>query len=161
MDLFRTLRSLLIVTTFALRLGSEGVRADETAPADTVFINGPVLTIRPRGEASALAVRGGRIVAVGDAKAVRRLQGTNTEVVDLKGAALMPGFVEPHVHINLTALNLGMVQVGSENPGGMPIAEVKEVLAAAVPKIPAGGWLVANSFVPSRTTPLFAELDAG
>ena len=160
MDLFRTLRSLLIVTTFALRLGSGGVRADETTPADTVFINGPVLTIRPRGEASALAVRGGRIVAVGDAKAVRRLQGTNTEVVDLKGAALMPGFVEPHVHINLTALNLGMVQVGSENPGGMPVAEVKEVLAAAVPKIPAGGWLVANSFDPSRTTPLFAELDA-
>jgi len=154
----RTLRSLLLTL---LGLALLPVRsADVVTPADTVFINGPVLTIRPRGEASALAVRGGRIVAVGDTKTVRRFQGTNTEVVDLKGATLMPGFVEPHVHINLTAINLGMVQVGSEKPGGMSVAEAKEAMTAAVPKIPAGGWLLANSFDPSRTTPLFAELNA-
>ncbi len=150
--------SLLLIT--AVVLGHFAVRAAEVETADTLFINGPVLTIRPRGEASALAVRGGRIVAVGDEKSVRRLQGTNTEIVDLKGATLMPGFVEPHVHIDLTAINLGMVQVGSEKPGGMSIAEVKEALTAAVPKIPTGGWLLANSFDPSRTTPLFGELNA-
>lgn len=154
----RNFCSLLLIT--AVVLSHFAVRAVEVEPADTLFINGPVLTIRPRGEASALAVRGGRIVAVGDAKSVRRLQGTNTELVDLKGATLMPGFVEPHVHIDLTAINLGMVQVGSEKPGGMSVAEVKETLAAAVPRIPTGGWLLANSFDPSRTTPLFTELNA-
>lgn len=158
MNPFRNFCSLLLIT--AVVLSHFAVRAVEVEPADTLFINGPVLTIRPRGEASALAVRGGRIVAVGDAKSVRRLQGTNTELVDLKGATLMPGFVEPHVHIDLTAINLGMVQVGSEKPGGMSVAEVKETLAAAVPRIPTGGWLLANSFDPSRTTPLFTELNA-
>ena len=151
-------RPTLLLAT--LTLGLFGARAAEVLPADTLFVNGPILTIHPRGEASALAVRGGRILAVGSEKVVRGFQGTNTEVVDLKGSTLMPGFVEPHVHIDLTAVNLTMVQVGSEKPGGMSVVEVKEALAEALPKIPAGGWLLANSFDPSRTTPLFAQLTA-
>ena len=149
-------RSSLLLAT--LTLGLLGGRAAEVPPADTLFVNGPVLTIQPRGEASALAVRGGRIIAVGSEKAVRGFQGTNTEVVDLKGATLMPGFVEPHVHIDLTSINEAMVQVGSEKPGGLSVAEVKEALADALPKVPAGGWLMANSFDPARTTPLFSQL---
>lgn len=67
--------------------------------ADTIFIGGPVVTVAPGPpEAEALAVTGGRISKVGTAEEVMRLRGSATTVVDLRGRALLPAFVEPHGH---------------------------------------------------------------
>ncbi|WP_415953397.1 amidohydrolase [Streptomyces sp. KLOTTS4A1] len=66
--------------------------------ADLVFTNGPVLTMDPaRTRASSLAVTGERITAVGHDE-VRELIGPGTEVVDLTGRLLLPGFQDAHVH---------------------------------------------------------------
>ncbi|MEV5203564.1 amidohydrolase [Streptomyces sp. NPDC053720] len=66
--------------------------------ADLVFTEGPVLTMDPaRTRASSLAVRGERITAVGHDE-VRELIGPGTEVVDLTGKLLLPGFQDSHVH---------------------------------------------------------------
>ena len=68
------------------------------ADADLVFTGGPVFTADPvRSRATSVAVRGGRIVAVGGDE-VRELIGTRTEVVDLAGRMLLPGFQDAHVH---------------------------------------------------------------
>lgn len=67
--------------------------------ADLVFTGGPVFTANTvRSRASAVAVRGGRIVAVGSEHDVRDLVGAATEVVDLRGRLLVPGFQDAHVH---------------------------------------------------------------
>jgi predicted amidohydrolase YtcJ len=65
-------------------------------PADVVFTGGPVLTGREPIRTD-VAVRGDRIVAVG-ADAARDLAGPGTEVVDLAGGLLLPGFTDAHVH---------------------------------------------------------------
>jgi predicted amidohydrolase YtcJ len=66
--------------------------------ADLVFTGGPVFTANTvRSRTNAVAVSGGRIVAVGDAD-VRDLVGPRTEVVDLAGRLLIPGFQDAHVH---------------------------------------------------------------
>ncbi|MFD0340104.1 amidohydrolase [Streptomyces sp. NPDC127117] len=66
--------------------------------ADLVFTKGPVLTMDPaRTRASSLAVSGERITAVGHDE-VRELIGPGTEVVDLTGKLLLPGFQDAHVH---------------------------------------------------------------
>lgn len=66
--------------------------------ADLVFAGGPVFTADTvRSRASAVAVTGGRIVAVGHEE-VRELIGPTTEVVDLGGRMLVPGFQDAHVH---------------------------------------------------------------
>lgn len=66
--------------------------------ADLVFTRGPVLTMDPaRTRASSLAVTGGRITAVGHDE-VRELIGPATEVVDLTGKLLLPGFQDAHIH---------------------------------------------------------------
>lgn len=66
--------------------------------ADLVFAGGPVFTADAvRSRATAVAVRDGRIVAVG-ADDVRDLIGDRTEVVDLGGRMLLPGFQDAHVH---------------------------------------------------------------
>ncbi|MFI8369870.1 amidohydrolase [Streptomyces sp. NPDC085466] len=66
--------------------------------ADLVFTGGPVLTLDPaRSRATSLAVTGERITAVGHDE-VRELIGPGTEVVDLAGRLLLPGFQDAHVH---------------------------------------------------------------
>lgn len=68
-------------------------------PADLVFVHGRVHTVDARSpNAEAVAVTGGRITAVGDEAAVRELAGPRTEVVDLTGRLLLPGFQDAHVH---------------------------------------------------------------
>ncbi len=68
------------------------------ADADLVFTGGPVFTADAvRSRATSVAVRGGRIVAVGGDE-VRELVGARTEVVDLAGRMLLPGFQDAHVH---------------------------------------------------------------
>lgn len=67
--------------------------------ADLVFTGGPVHRVNAaRSRATAVAVRDGRIVAVGHDKDVRDLIGAHTEVVDLAGRLLLPGFHDAHVH---------------------------------------------------------------
>lgn len=69
-------------------------------PPDRAFVNGAVYTVdMRRSRAEAVAVRDGRIVAVGGNDAIRRLAGRGTEVTDLGGAMLLPGFHDSHIHI--------------------------------------------------------------
>ncbi len=66
--------------------------------ADTVFVNGPVYTVdAARSWTDAVAVRDGRIAALGG-EAVRALVGRRTEVIDIAGKMLLPGFIDAHVH---------------------------------------------------------------
>jgi hypothetical protein len=70
-----------------------------TDRADLAFVNGAVYTVdAARRWATAAAVRDGRIAAVGTDDEVRELIGSGTEVVDLKGRMLLPGFQDAHVH---------------------------------------------------------------
>ena len=69
------------------------------ANADLVFVHGDVYTVdAARSWANAVAVRDGAIVAVGTDDDVREMIGASTEVVDLTGRLLLPGFQDAHVH---------------------------------------------------------------
>jgi hypothetical protein len=72
---------------------------EKPEPADLVLLGGTIVTgddSIPEGQA--LAARGGRVVAVGTDKEIRRYVGDSTEVVELKGATAIPGFIEGHAH---------------------------------------------------------------
>jgi predicted amidohydrolase YtcJ len=67
--------------------------------ADLVFVNGAVYTVdAARSWVQAVAVREGRIAAVGPDSAIRPSIGAHTEVIDLAGRMLLPGFQDAHVH---------------------------------------------------------------
>ena len=73
--------------------------------ADYVLVNGRIVTLdsaRPR--ATALAVAGDRIVAVGGDREIRRLRDRRTTVVDLRGATVVPGLVDAHAHLDREGL---------------------------------------------------------
>ena len=74
-------------------------------PADVIYTGGPILTMDDdMARAEAVAVRAGRIVAVGPAADVMALKGDGTRIVDLGGRAMLPGFVDPHGHVVLGGL---------------------------------------------------------
>jgi predicted amidohydrolase YtcJ len=67
--------------------------------ADKIFINGKVITVDAANTvAQALAVKDGKILAVGTTKEISALKGSGTLVVDLQGKTLLPGFIDGHSH---------------------------------------------------------------
>lgn len=131
--------------------------------ADTIFYGGPIVTVNAKNEeVQALAVQGGKIVAVGSKEAVtKEWQSGGTKVIDLQGQTLMPGFVEPHVHILVTSVFEGL---GLNLSNFTLPYDTKETLIqkmkAGLKNVPAGGWLFGFGVDPSRTTPFMAELTA-
>lgn len=76
--------------------------APHSSSADLVLRGGLVLTSDPRRPvAEAVAIRDGWIVGVGDARAVEPFVGPSTEVIDLAGRAVVPGFVDAHTHVGM------------------------------------------------------------
>jgi len=68
-------------------------------PADLVLLGGRIATMDPaRSWATAVAIRDGRIVVVGDDAAARPLVGPRTRVIELRGRTVTPGFGDAHVH---------------------------------------------------------------
>ncbi|MET8504931.1 amidohydrolase [Streptomyces sp. NPDC004787] len=110
--------------------------------ADLVFTGGPVFTGDPaRTRASSLAVTGERIVAVGHDE-VRDLVGPSTEVVDLSGKLLIPGFQDAHVHAVFGGVELAQCDL-SATTGADEYLRIVAGYAAAHPElewITGGGW---------------------
>ncbi|MFF5209296.1 amidohydrolase [Streptosporangium sp. NPDC000396] len=114
-----------------------------SAPADLIFRNGPVYTLDAvRRRATAVAVRDGRIIAVGHDADVRDLAGPRTEVVDLSGRALLPGFQDAHVHPAFAGLTLISCDLSEATGAEDAVARVR-AYADAHPDlewISGGGW---------------------
>lgn len=73
--------------------------------ADKIWVGGPILTMNDASmRAEAVAVKGGKILAVGKKSDVLKTKGDKTEVVDLGGRALLPGFVDAHGHVMMGGL---------------------------------------------------------
>jgi len=79
---------------------------------DLIVVNGRVLTMdEDHPAAEAVAVRDGRIVAVGDGKAIVALKGPATRVIDAQGGSVVPGFIEAHMHLFSGAAELAHLQL--------------------------------------------------
>jgi predicted amidohydrolase YtcJ len=118
-----------------------GVSAQQPI-ADTLYIHGNILTRVERSSlttqrVSALAVRNGRIIAVGTDSDLQNLRGAQTNVVDLNGAFVMPGFNDAHIHLasgGFEKLNVDLVGVQS-------LEEMKQRIAARVKTASPGEWI--------------------
>ncbi|MFE5005444.1 amidohydrolase [Streptomyces sp. NPDC056696] len=131
----------------------------DTAPADLVFTGGPVHTLSPaRSRATSVAVRGERIVAVGHDE-VRELVGPATEVVDLKGKLLIPGFQDAHAHPVGGGLELGQCDLS----GATTLDEYRRRISAYAQAHPDTEWITGGGWSMEAFPgglPTAAELDA-
>jgi hypothetical protein len=113
---------------------------------DTIFTGGRVIPITgPSRYAEAIAVSGGKIVAVGSAADIGALKGASTKVVDLGGRALLPGFIDPHQHTVTGAL----INAVFEDAGYTRFRTRADVIAGIKAKAaatPPGTWLLWTNF---------------
>ena len=80
--------------------------------ADLIVVNGRILTMDPdRRRAEALAVKDGRLMAVGDRDMIQALSGPSTRVMDAGDATVLPGLIESHMHMFMGAAELGHLQL--------------------------------------------------
>lgn len=71
-----------------------------------LFINGEVITVDDHNNVvQAVAIRDNKIIAVGSNEEILALQNKSSEIIDLNGKTLIPGFIEPHAHITIYGVN--------------------------------------------------------
>jgi predicted amidohydrolase YtcJ len=72
----------------------------QAAQADLILVNGHVVTVDPDNSVvQAVAIRAGRIVAVGSNSRIRAMAKRGAEVIDLQGRTATPGLIDSHAHI--------------------------------------------------------------
>jgi len=127
-----------------------------------LFTGGAILTMRresPRAEA--IAIGGDRIVAVGDAAAVRAAA-PGAEEVDLAGACLLPGFIDAHHHFSEGALFNAMTNL--HWPAVRSVEDILMAVQARAAETPPGQWVIGEGYDESRLRegrrPTLRELDS-
>jgi predicted amidohydrolase YtcJ len=134
--------SFIVVT--ALGATGPSARAQERRTADTIVVNAKIYTVNAQQPwAEALAIRAGKIVAVGKRKEIEPYRGASTRMIDAKNHLVFPGFVDCHVHFMGGSLGLGQVLLDGANSVAEIQKRVKDY-AAAHPRaawIRGSGWL--------------------
>jgi hypothetical protein len=124
--------------------------------ADRILVGGRILTVDARDRiAEALAIKDGRIVAVGSTADIERLAGPATERIDLGGRAATPGLIDAHAHFSQGGL-LKLTNIDLSYPQVKSIADVSVQVAARAKSAKPGEWILGRGwdegkFVERRT----------
>ena len=115
----------------------------QSTTADTIIVNAVVYTVDPnQPSAEAVAIKDGKILAVGTNAAIEKYKGSNTESIDAGGKFLMPGFIEGHGHIHglgASLINLDLMNVKNWE-------EVVQLVAKAAAKAKPGDWIIGRGW---------------
>ena len=138
--------------------------ADDQAkprPADTILLAGKILTVDARDSVvQALAIRDGRIIAVGNNSDIKKLAGDKTLSISLDGKTVIPGIVATHCH----AVGVARGSLVRRHAELLSIADIQKWIRRQVKQLPAGRWIeVPRSDITrlkERRHPTPAELDA-
>ncbi len=131
------------------------------SPADLVLLDGKIFTVDQQfSTASALAVRGGRFVAVGSNDEVRRHIGSGTRVIQGRGRTVVPGIIDTHVH----ALDVAAGEAVQPFENLSSVAELQNWIRREAARRPRDAWIWTPRTYPTRLRehrfPSRSELDA-
>ena len=137
-----------LVLVFALA-PADARSGNPAPPPDTIFAGGTVLTVdETHPAAEAVAVRDGRIAAVGSNEEVRSLAGPGTSVIELDGRTLVPGFVDAHSHLVMASQKRSFMADLNAPPIGRvrTIGEALAALRAQAEQAPPDQWVVGMGY---------------
>jgi predicted amidohydrolase YtcJ len=115
---------------------------DEPAVDGSTAKNAPRQTTGWRPDAEAVAIKGDRILFVGSASEAEKHRGSQTKVVDLNGATILPGLVDSHTHV----VGLGERQSQVDLNGVKTETEAIDKVVAFAAKVPAGEWIIGQGW---------------
>lgn len=135
------MRRFLVVAALTMPLGA--FAQSGIAVPDTVILHGKVYTENPAHPwAEAVAIHGGKILAVDSDAVIAKLGGNGTKVIDAGGHLVLPGFVDCHIHFMEGSLSLGQVNL----EGAKDVAEIQQRLRAYTKEHPGTGWLLGHGW---------------
>jgi predicted amidohydrolase YtcJ len=142
------------------------VIAQNPVTADTIYFNGNILTgvglTSPQPQrASAIAIARGVIIAVADTASVEaQFKGPSTQLIDLGGAFVMPGFNDAHAHLG----SAGQIKLSVDLTGCASLADMQSRIQKASANAAPGAWLSGggwdHTLWPSKTLPTKADIDS-
>jgi predicted amidohydrolase YtcJ len=164
---FSRLTSALSLGTVALLVVASQARQPQSPAADLLLTNAKVVTVDERlPQVEAVAVRGDRIIALGSSADLKKYAGPATQVVDLQGQLVIPGFIESHGHFS----GVGEAQLQLKLMDTTSWDEIVAQVAAAVKASKPGEWIVGRGWHQDKWTrrpdpavegfPTHASLDA-
>lgn len=131
---------IILAALLGALAGNASVAQEE---ADRIFLGGQIWTGQAdHVDAEAVAIKDGRILAVGSTAEIGRYAGAETEQVDLAGGFLMPGFMDNHVHFYDGSFALTQVQL---RDAATP-EEFTRRIAEAARKMPKGSWVLGGNW---------------
>jgi predicted amidohydrolase YtcJ len=151
---FRALALLSAIGCGGAEVGAGG------ADADLVLTGGAVITMdKARPTATAVAIRGDRILAVGGDREIMSWVGPRTRVIRLAGRGVSPGLIDSHAHL----FELGSALEAVSLRGAASEEAAAQVAAGAAASLPAGEWLIGRGWDqnrwPDKKFPTAATLD--
>jgi predicted amidohydrolase YtcJ len=138
------MKKLKIVLILAGVLLISACNQHKSTPADTVLINARIYTVNSKEPwAQAMAVRDGKIIAVGSDKAIAAYQVPSTRVIDAGERMVLPGFIDAHVHMMAGAAQLEQISLNDAKTIGDFQKIIKDYAAAHPEKnwIQGMGWV--------------------
>jgi predicted amidohydrolase YtcJ len=133
-------KSSSLAASVATLLGLSSAGPACAADAQLILTNAEIYT--PSGWAQALAVKDGVIVEVGAAAEVDKHKGTKTQVMDLKGATVVPGLHDMHVHPMMS----GLMRMQCNFAQGSSAEKVSAAIKACVAKSEKGAWITGGQW---------------
>jgi predicted amidohydrolase YtcJ len=128
---------------FMFCVSHASAQVDNPQAADIIFVNGKIATVNQNFDiVEALAVKEGRITAVGSNDQIRRLASPETRVIDLGGKTVLPGFNDNHIHMGTGA---GGGASGENWRGKVDsLDSLEKALREKAEELPTSEWILAG-----------------
>jgi predicted amidohydrolase YtcJ len=122
------------------------------APPDLILVNGTIITVDASDSiAQAVAIRGDKIIAVGDTTFIDSLAGPNTQRIDLNRRTVTPGLLDAHAHFSPSQFNRPDI-LDLSYPRLKSIKDVQSAIAAVAKERPPGEWIQGRSWDEGKFT---------
>ena len=136
-------------TLLVLLAGPAGAVGPDLLSADKIFLHGGVITMDAQKDiVEAVAVRAGKILLAGTETEVKKLAGPKTQIIDLHGGVLLPGFYAAHDHFP----SVGMEKLYDVNLNSPPMGKIRNIpdiiaaLRVKAVQTPAGQWIEGDEY---------------
>jgi len=117
--------------------------AQSPRPADTIVVNARIYTVNPKQPwADAIAIRDGKIAAVGSAKEIGAYRTASTKLIDAAGHLVLPGFTDAHMHFIEGSLGLLRLHLEDANT----IADVQKMVKTFADQHPKSPWILGRGW---------------
>jgi predicted amidohydrolase YtcJ len=143
MNSARFFRMLSAAALLSVAAAASLAQSAPSAPADTILLHAKIYTLSPRQPwAEALAIRTGKIVAVGSPAEIEKLRGAQTKTLDAHNHLVLPGFTDSHIHFLDGSFSLGRVNLeGAKDP-----ADIQQRLRAYAAAHPGNSWILGRGW---------------